>query len=53
MDRRVVLAIVLMMAVAILPSLFFKPAKRPPNRAAARAESVAVSRQAQIGRAHV
>jgi YidC/Oxa1 family membrane protein insertase len=34
MDRRVVLAIVLMMAVAVLPSLFVKP-KPPPARPAA------------------
>src|SRR5260221_5835659 len=46
MDRRVVLAIVLMRAVAGLPSLFMKPVKRPVTRAGARPESVAVSRQA-------
>src|SRR5437867_2627563 len=42
MDRRVVLAIVLMMAVAILPSLFLKPVKRPAGRPGGRADSMAV-----------
>ena len=46
MDRRVVLAIVLMMAVAILPSVFFKPAKRPAGRPGARPESTATGRAA-------
>src|SRR5690349_14920569 len=41
MDRRVVLAIVLMMAVAVLPSLFMKPAKRAAGRPGGRADSVA------------
>jgi YidC/Oxa1 family membrane protein insertase len=41
MDRRVVLAIVLMMAVAILPSLFYKPVKRPAARTSGRTDSVA------------
>ncbi|PYP43027.1 MAG: hypothetical protein DMD43_00670 [Gemmatimonadetes bacterium] len=42
MDRRVVLAIVLMMAVAVLPSLFMKPVKRPAGRPGGRADSMVV-----------
>src|SRR5690242_10157353 len=43
MDRRVVLAIVLMMAVAVLPSLFMKSPKRPAVRPGGRVDSVASS----------
>lgn len=42
MDRRFILAIVLMMVVFIVPPMLFKPRARPPARAPARAPTAAV-----------
>ena len=45
MDRRVLLAILLMMAVMVVPALFFKPAPRPPATRSGQLDTSRTARQ--------
>ena len=45
MDRRVILAILLMLIVAVLPSILFPPKKQPVRRAGGSPDSVSVARE--------
>lgn len=47
MDRRVIWAIALMMVIALAPTFFLKPSKKPAARPGARADSAAVTAPSQ------